>query len=401
MNDPIRLACLVLAGNATRRATLADLLGADARVALIDESGHVDGLAARLRRQRYDLVVLAPEASDEALPWALARAGEERPAVLVVPPLGRDARYWLERGASDVVGRPGPETTRQALLRVLDERVGHLRVRATLERLGDERALSDALFESHPHALAVLRGERLLRGNRRFDALVGADRGRSRELRWRGWLDARSSHTLASVEPGTRAMLDIGTRAGHRHRVRIEPLGSARDAPLLVAIEPEPLVVVARPKPLTDPVTGLLVRDALVECFDEMLTASRATRRYTAMRVSLSGQGKGHEPDGVGRTFEDLLVLRAAEALRNRFRGPTLLGRSGRSALLVVRPGHPGEASRDLAGRVRETLGSLGGFIDRPSAVRIDTLTLRGGNALSARAVVERLERRENEVANA
>ena len=396
LNDSIRLACLVLAGNAARRAALADLLGADARVALVDEIGNAGDLPARLHRQRYDLAVVAPEAGDEALPWPLGTASEDAPAVLVVPPLGQDPDYWAARGAADVVGLPGPETMRHAIGRALEERAGHVRVRATLVRLGDERALSDALFEGHPHALALVRGETLLRGNRRFDTLIGAERGRDRELRWRGWLDACSSRTLAGLEPGTRAMLDVGTRGGRRHRVRIEPLGTGPDAALLVAIEPDPLQQPVRERSPTDPATGLLVRDALVERFAEMLIASRASCRYTAMRVRLSGKRAGHEPDGVGRTFEDLLVLRAAEALKRRFRGPTLLGRSGRSALLVVRPGSPGESSRDLAGRVRETLGSLGGFIDCPSAVRIDTLTLRA-NSLSARSVVERLERRETE----
>ena len=388
----------MLAANAARRATLADLLGTDPRVTLVDESGNRDELAVRLRRQRYDLVVIAPEADEDSLPGPLGVPADDAPVVLVVPPLGHEARDWLARGAADVVGLAGSETTRRALERVLEERAGHARVRATLARLGDERVLSDALFEAHPHALALLRGQTLLRGNRRFDTLIGAERGRARELRWRGWLDARSSHTVATLERNTRATLELGTRAGTRHRVRIEPLGSTHDAPLLLAIELEPLAAPARSRELIDRATGLLVRDALVERFEEMLVTSRASgrhaaRRYTAMRVRLSGTRESHSGDGVGRTFDDLLVLRAAEVLRNRFHGPTLLGRAGRSTLLVVRPGRPGEASRDLAGRVRQMLGSLGGFIDGPEAVRIDTLTLPA-NVLSARAVVERLESR-------
>jgi len=393
VNDAIRLACLVLAANASRRAAIADLLGGDARVVLVDELADPENLPASLLRHRHDLVVFAPQPDDATLPWPLGRPAERAPIVLVFPPLGQDAGSWLARGADDVVGLTYPETMRHAVRRVLDERAGHARVRATLRRLGDERALSDVLFEAHPRALVLLRGNEPLRGNRRFDALVGATGKRGRGMRWRGWLDAVSMHALDELPGNRSAEVVLGTRQGARHAAVVEPLAPERDGVRLIAIDTLALAPLASDGPTMDPATGLLVRDALVERFEAMLVNARESSRYTAMRVLLPGTLEERPADGVGRAYEDLLVLRAAEALRGRFQGETLLGRAGRSALLVVRPGHRGEASRDLAAQVRETLGSLGGFIERPSAVRIHTLTLPA-KAMSARAVVERLEAR-------
>ncbi len=145
--------------------------------------------------------------------------------------------------------------------------------------------------------------------------------------------------------------------------------------------------------PDTDSVTGLPVRENILARLQQMLLSSSKSSRYTAMLVEVAIPLSGSRQTGVERTMQELALYRAAHAIESLNDNDSVLGRVNDNALLLMRRSNVNQASRDSASQVRKLLGSLGGLLDPPKDVRINTLNL-SATSMSAAEVVARLERR-------
>jgi len=167
----------------------------------------------------------------------------------------------------------------------------------------------------------------------------------------------------------------------------------------------------------TDSVSGLPARQTMVNKFQGWLQSANTDSRYVAMMVDLSDSTlnedtKSHtkgltsktDPKAqplpsassaaVDRTLQDLAVYRAADRLSRTLSSDTLLGRLSDDRLLIIRELEADEAPRMLAKGIRRSLGSLGGLLDSPKAVRINTVNVSAKQGASAEGLVTRLENR-------
>lgn len=166
----------------------------------------------------------------------------------------------------------------------------------------------------------------------------------------------------------------------------------------------------------TDSVSGLPARQTVINDFQRWLHAGKDNSRYIAMTVDLSTSGiledtKSHSSDmseeaanesqvveatvsAIDRTLQDLAVYRAADRLSKILSANTLLGRLNNDCLVIIRELEADEAPRMLAKGIRRSLGSLGGLIGSPDAVRINTVNINAQSGASAEGLVTRLENR-------
>ncbi len=166
----------------------------------------------------------------------------------------------------------------------------------------------------------------------------------------------------------------------------------------------------------TDSVSGLPARQTVVNKFQRWLQRPNDKARYVAMTVELSGRAlssdtKSHtqvsqastaaspliqtrSTSPIDRTLQDLAVYRAADRLSRSLSPKTLLGRLSDNRLLIIRELDVNEAPRMLAKGIRRSLGSLGGLLGSPEAVRINTVNIIATQGASAEGLVSRLENR-------
>jgi len=167
---------------------------------------------------------------------------------------------------------------------------------------------------------------------------------------------------------------------------------------------------------LTVSVSGLPARQTVINDFQRQLQSAKNNSRYVAMMIDLSDSGisedtKNNTPDYLGefaddsqaveatasaidRTMQDLAVYRAADRLSRTLSSNTLLGQLNKDCLVIIRELEADEAPRMLAKGIRRSLGSLGGLIGSPDAVRINTVNIRAQSGASAEGLVTRLENR-------
>lgn len=166
----------------------------------------------------------------------------------------------------------------------------------------------------------------------------------------------------------------------------------------------------------TDSVSGLPARQTVINSFQQWLQAAKSNSRYVAMAVDLSDSGiseytksntnetalAGSDDSqaveaamsAIDRTMQDLAVYRAADRLSRTLSSNTLLGRLNKDCLVIIRKLEADEAPRMLAKGIRKSLGSLGGLIGSPDAVRINTVNISAQSGASAEGLVTRLENR-------
>ncbi len=166
----------------------------------------------------------------------------------------------------------------------------------------------------------------------------------------------------------------------------------------------------------TDSVSGLPARQTVINNFQRWLAAAKNNSRYVAMTVDLSDSGISeytksntslptHDTcddsqviedtvSAIDRTMQDLAVYRAADRLSRTLSSNTLLGRLNKDCLVIIRELEADEAPRMLAKGIRRSLGSLGGLIGSPDAVRINTVNVSAQSGTSAEGLVTRLENR-------
>jgi len=167
---------------------------------------------------------------------------------------------------------------------------------------------------------------------------------------------------------------------------------------------------------LTVSVSGLPARQTVINDFQRQLQSAKNNSRYVAMMIDLSDSRisedtKNNTPDYLGefaddsqaveatasaidRTMQDLAVYRAADRLSRTLSSNTLLGQLNKDCLVIIRELEADEAPRMLAKGIRRSLGSLGGLIGSPDAVRINTVNIRAQSGASAEGLVTRLENR-------
>ncbi len=144
----------------------------------------------------------------------------------------------------------------------------------------------------------------------------------------------------------------------------------------------------------TDSATGLPARSTVLKNFEQLLKNGEKQARYTAMlvRVFTAENSKSVETRS-DKSRQDLSLYRAANLLQYKVKGGSLIGRIDDNALLLIQAADAATGSREVANKVRQSLGSLGGLIESARDVRINTLNL-SSSVMSANEVVERLEAR-------
>ena len=279
------------------------------------------------------------------------------------------------------------------------------KVQALCEQTDEQRQIIDALLSKHPHGIGLWQNGQVKRLNNQFDQSTGLminPDGLINEKAWLDWMSVANRYplddlTLNLSEEPFMTSSTTGKPTGQllmqrvRHRGKAARLVQVSARPKLTKNLPEQATVPGT-VPGTDSVTGLLARDSVLQGFQRLLHSGRQTKRYTAMLVQLLTSDEASRTTAVSRTLQDLTIYRAAEMLQENFVGNTLLGRVSHDALLLIRPSTAVDASRLAANRVREVLGSLGGLLDAPNELRINTLNL-AATSLSAAEVISRLER--------
>lgn len=403
IDENFQLSCLILTADSDQQTRLTELLRRSSRVGRVDIANDNAVLRHQLSEHRYDLAILAVADAGDRLPACLLRYPELRVLVLLpgktrVNPESRTnpLSTWLQQGANDVVNQGHDATITHALGRLLDECILQARLRVNEADNQQKSRLLQAVLDSHPHA-AVLSGQgELWRSNAAFAALISEATQTSETARTRlarqdcqGWMDSRSRRAFNALDVNANTSITVKSRQGKRFELAVTSVQLGNDTARLLTIQPVPDGTQLQSDTEVDSVTGLPARTSVVQRFQKLLQSPGSVGRYTAMLVQLPD----NEQSLVSRTLQDLTVYRAADALQQHFKKDTLLGRTSQNALLLIRPATTTETSRVTANRVRKVLGSLGGLVDPPSNVRINTLTL-ASSSLSAREVMARLERR-------
>jgi GGDEF domain-containing protein len=311
---------------------------------------------------------------------------------------------WLGQGVEEAVSLTQPENARRILYRLLDERVMAHRLSLLESQIDEQWELIDTLIDQRRDAVALNQDGRLLQVNHAFTNMTGLTAGASKEL-WLDWLDGPSQLTVQSgraTDLQSVVVKDAATSRSRRlDRIAVQYCGAdaelicldtvlehAIEHPTDKKIKQPPLL----PTTATDSVTGLPARSSLLNRVQKLLQTSDKKHRYTAMIVKLfNDDDQKTNKIGIDRTVQDLTLYRAADVLQKNFSEDTVLGRINQNALLLIKPSSQTEPSRGVAKRVREVLGSLGGVLEEPQDLKINTLNVAGAS-LSATEVVRRLE---------
>jgi len=401
IDENIQLACLILTTDSDQQTRLTEALQRSSRVGRVDIVGGNAALRLQLSEHRYDLAILAVADARDRLPACLLRYPELRVLVLLPGKTRVDPESttnplsaWLQQGANDVVNQGHDAAITHALSRLLDECILQARLRISETASRQKSKLLQAVLDSHPHA-AVLSGQGALwHSNAAFAALIsGTPATQPTAQDCQQWMDNRSRRIFNALDAYANTTITVKSRQGKHFELAVSSTQLGNDTARLLSIRPAPTSARLQTDTEVDSVTGLPARTSVVRRFQKLLQSPRAAGRYTAMLVQLPDSESSVSGSGVSRTLQDLTVYRAADALQQHFKKDTLLGRTSQNALLLIRPVTSIETSRVTANRVRKVLGSLGGLVDPPSNVRINTLTL-ASSSLSAHEVMARLERR-------
>jgi GGDEF domain-containing protein len=393
-----QLVCLVMTTNSSRQAQIGEWLRFGCRVERVDNVYDAVAMRHQLAARAYDMTVIVSGDKDQTLPPCLLRYPDMRVLVLTTTRKIGPLPEWLHQGATEVVSLQKLPAVHHTISRLLDECLMMRKVQALCEQTDEQRQIIDALLSKHPHGIGLWQNGQVKRLNNQFDQSTGLminPDGLINENAWLDWMSVANRYPLGELtlnlsEEPTMTSSTTGEPAGQLLMQRVRHRGKAAR---LLQVSARPKLTKNIPELATDSVTGLLARDSVLQGFQRLLHSGRQTKRYTAMLVQLLTSDEASRTTAVSRTLQDLTIYRAAEMLQQNFVGNTLLGRVSHDALLLIRPSTAVDASRLAANRVREVLGSLGGLLDAPNELRINTLNL-AATSLSAAEVISRLERR-------
>lgn len=440
-----RLNCVLRATDAADVDTVTEGLRISARVGDITTCRTDTELRTELQQRAPDnlpdFVVLV--VSHQELPPYLLRYPDLRVLVLSTQRKVGSLTPWLQQGASDVASLARPQQMQHALGRIIDESAMERRVSLLASELTRSEARYSTLVRNSSTALSFWRDEELHSCSPSFTDITGLTEGSSTA----DWLQAlqdtsrdKLGQRLAEFPEKAYAVVN-----SHGQMVRIvrESLCDASDdnehmLSVKLVLRPTPqnkpadsttsldpttettAVVVAadneNSSEATDSVSGLPARQTVVNTFQHWLREATKNSRYVAMTVDLSNstlveeseehasitqqdqtvQVEKNPPDEalVDRTLQNLAVFRAADRLSRTLSSNTLLGRLNDDRLLIIRELEADEAPRMLAKGIRRSLGSLGGLLGSPEAVRINTVNISAKHGASAEGLVTRLENR-------
>ena len=452
-----RLNCVLRATDAADVDTVTDGLRVSARVGDITTCRTDTELRSELQQRSSgnmpDFVVLV--ASHPELPPCLLRYPDLRVLVLTTHRKIGSLTPWLQQGASDVASLARPQQMQHALGRIIDESAMERRVGLLATELVRSEARYTSLVRNSQNALSFWRDDELLSCSPSFSDITGLREGAS-TTDWLQTLQENSraqlGQSLNDFPKSARAVVST-----HKQTIRMarEPLCDAADdnehlisvklvlqrkTAVEKAVEPEAVKTASKPTPAIQPpetammpspslspaqngtalnsdsVSGLPARQTVVKNFQRWLQGAEKNSRYVAMTVDLSSSelveeviepaqstpntmpmSSGKKPSdstNTERTLQNLAVFRAADRLTRLLSSNTLLGRLNDDRLLIIRELEADEAPRMLAKGIRRSLGSLGGLLGSPEAVRINTVNISAKQGASAEGLVTRLENR-------
>lgn len=413
---PAQLSCLILGTDENSRQQVRSWMKDRRQVSHLELCDSSISLQREMARRQYDLVALITAESTPIVPSCLYHYPDTKLVIFTIGRKTPSIDKWIGQGIEEAVSLTQPEHARRVLFRLLDERVMAHRLALLESQIDEQWGLIDTLIAQRKDAVALNQDGKLLQVNRAFTNMTGLNAGASKEL-WLEWLDGPSKLSVQSGRASDLQSLivkDLSSGKARRlDRVAVQYCGA--DAELIVMdsvleqveieldsiIESAPakkrgIAPMQLPTTATDSATGLPARSTLLHKAQRLLQGSDRTHRYTAMLVRLLGDNNAKNAQGIDRTVQDLTLYRAADALQKNFSDDTVLGRISQNALLLIKASDETEPSRGAAKRVRDILGSLGGIIENPSDLKIDTLNVAGAS-LSADEVLARLEKRHTE----
>jgi len=341
---------------------------------------------------------------------------------------------WLQQGASDVTSLTRPAQVQHALSRMIDESSMQQRIGSLNTELSKSEQRFSQLIRQAGRAQSHWRNNQLIACSQAFSDMTGLKEG-STASDWFNVFQPSSriqlGTELSELPNQARAVVSAH---GMTLRINREPINHETTADeQLISVK----VIVdsssALPAPETDSVSGLPARQTVVNKFQRLLHTADNHARYVAMMIDLShtisGDNSAEQLEriqadidmelddstqaaplpqimplvkrtivpvttAVDRTLQDLAIYRAADRLSRTLSANTIVGRLSDDRLLIIRALEANEAPRMLAKGIRRSLGSLGGLLGSPEAVRINTVNVSASEGASAEGFVTRLENR-------
>ena len=430
-----RLNCVLRATDMADVDTVTDVLRISSRIGNITTCRTDTELRSELQQRSTqnlpDFVILV--VSHQELPPYLLRYPDLRVLVLTTQRKVGSLTPWLQQGATDVASLAKPQQMQHALGRIIDESAMERRVSLLATELVRSEARYGTLVRNSPAALSFWRDEELLSCSVSFTDITGLSEG-AHTSDWLEGLQADSREKLGMrlADFPKKCQAIVRSHGQSIRIVRESSCDASDDNEHLMSVK---LVLTAPPAQTTnasvsttaasaknlptletDSVSGLPARQTVVRNFQRWLGRATENSRYVAMTIDLSNSEllvtaaeQAHPPvltqpinadssranaSNTDRTLQNLAVYRAADRLSQTLSSNTLLGRLNDDRLLIIRELEADEAPRMLAKGIRRSLGSLGGLLGSPEAVRINTVNISAKHGASAEGLVTRLENR-------
>jgi len=360
----IQLNCIVFGRDLSSKPQVSTRLRQLAAISQIDEISSLAQLRDHLSRHPYHFAIIVLDHADDNLPACLLRYPELK--VLVITPSRKAGPIdpWRTQGASDIVSSHRPEKMKHAINRIVEESHVRAQLHAIQKKLDSQNRLQQILLDSRKDAVMLWQHGTIVESNRLFDDLINchSSDNHSRSIEWKRWVSAPSYAELNTSEQPLVGSVNLSNHLGQRFETKIESIMLDTGKAKLIKINTRPLDQRAWDDISVDSATGMLLTKPFI----------------------LRSQDKGNS------TVKELLSYRIATLLKQEFSSLSLIGRTGPTKMTLL-PLSPVSSSQGLSGRIRQTLGTIGGLVEDRQSVRIKTLSLSTSH-LCAMEVMDRLE---------
>lgn len=268
-------------------------------------------------------------------------------------------------------------------------------LRRVNQHLQSQNRLQRLLLDSQSEALLLWQQGQILQTNACLDNLIDSSvpDNFSKTQAWKRWISTEALDCLLDAHSNTLNETTITDASGKAYRVQIDHLVLETGPAQLLRINTDPDFLDEFQRLNSDSVTGLLTGSAFISRWRTWVSGLRQSQRYVAMLINLPDVRSESGCSGINHTLQDLLVFRASSAIEQHLANKAIVGRTRHNSLLLLQTADCA-SPRKSALSIKALLGSLGGLIDDPSSITIQTLTLTPGS-LSAADVLMRLERME------